>query len=47
METGEKIRVGREARGWSQADLAKRVGISQPAINKIEAALAGGGAPAS
>jgi len=37
METGEKIREQREARGWSQADLAKRVGISQPAINKIEA----------
>ncbi|HUI96126.1 MAG TPA: helix-turn-helix domain-containing protein [Xanthobacteraceae bacterium] len=36
METGEKIRMGREARGWSQADLAKRVSISQPAINKIE-----------
>src|SRR5262249_26893370 len=37
METGEKIREQREARGWSQADLAKRVNISQPAINKIEA----------
>lgn len=37
METGEKIRMSREARGWSQADLARRVSISQPAINKIEA----------
>ncbi len=37
METGEKIRAAREARDWSQADLAKRVGISQPAIKKIEA----------
>ena len=37
MNTGEKIRMSREARSWSQADLAKRVGISQPAINKIEA----------
>jgi phage repressor protein C with HTH and peptisase S24 domain len=36
MEPGEKIRSAREARGWSQADLGKRVGISQPAIKKIE-----------
>jgi len=37
MEPGEKIRSAREARGWSQADLGKRVGITQPAIKKIEA----------
>ena len=36
MEPGEKIRTAREARGWSQADLGKRVSISQPAIKKIE-----------
>ncbi len=36
MEPGEKIRTAREALGWSQADLGKRVGISQPAIKKIE-----------
>jgi transcriptional regulator with XRE-family HTH domain len=37
MESGERIRAAREAQGMSQADLAKRVGISQPAIKKIEA----------
>lgn len=36
MEPGEKIRQAREAKGWSQALLANRVGISQPAIKKIE-----------
>lgn len=36
LEPGERIRQAREARGWSQADLGKRVGISQPAIQKIE-----------
>lgn len=34
---GQQIRIAREARGWSQADLARKVGISQPAIKKIEA----------
>lgn len=33
---GEMIRRRREALGWSQADLGRRVGISQPAIKKIE-----------
>jgi phage repressor protein C with HTH and peptisase S24 domain len=36
LEPGEKIRLARETRGWSQADLAKKIGISQPAIKKIE-----------
>jgi phage repressor protein C with HTH and peptisase S24 domain len=36
MDAGEKIRLEREAKGWSQAQLANRVGISQPAIKKIE-----------
>jgi phage repressor protein C with HTH and peptisase S24 domain len=35
-DPGEKIKTAREARGWSQADLGRRVGISQPAIKKIE-----------
>lgn len=37
MEPGEVIRRAREAKSWSQAQLANRVGISQPAIKKIEA----------
>lgn len=36
MSAAEKVREAREARGWSQSDLAKRVGVTQPAINKIE-----------
>lgn len=37
VEPGELIKAEREKRGWSQDQLAKRVGISQPAIMKIEA----------
>ncbi len=33
---GQKIREARQAKGWSQDDLAKAVGISQPAIKDIE-----------
>lgn len=36
MDVGEQIKLAREALGWSQAALADRVGISQPAIKKIE-----------
>lgn len=36
MATGAEIRAAREARGMSQADLASAVGVSQPAIRKIE-----------
>lgn len=36
MEPGEIIRKAREDRGWSQSDLAGRVGVSQVAVNKIE-----------
>lgn len=34
---GELIRETREGLGWSQNDLAKRVGVTQVAIKKIEA----------
>jgi phage repressor protein C with HTH and peptisase S24 domain len=37
MEPGEIIRRRRDELGWSQAKLGNRVGISQPAIRKIEA----------
>ncbi|WP_441235633.1 helix-turn-helix domain-containing protein [Bradyrhizobium sp. 930_D9_N1_4] len=36
MEPGGIIREAREKRGWSQKELGDRVGISQPAIKKIE-----------
>jgi phage repressor protein C with HTH and peptisase S24 domain len=36
MEPGEKIKAEREKRSWSQADLGRKVGISQVAIKKIE-----------
>jgi phage repressor protein C with HTH and peptisase S24 domain len=37
MEPGNLIKTERVRRKWSQAELGKRVGISQPAIKKIEA----------
>lgn len=36
MEPGQLIKQRREAKGWSQAELGRLVGISQPAIKKIE-----------
>jgi phage repressor protein C with HTH and peptisase S24 domain len=36
MGIGDQIRAAREKRGMSQEELAKAVGISQPAIKKIE-----------
>lgn len=33
---GQIVKSARDARGWSQEELARRVGISQPAIKKIE-----------
>lgn len=35
-EPGQVIKEARRRRNWSQADLARRAGISQAAINKIE-----------
>lgn len=37
MEPGNLIKTERVKRKWSQAELGKRVGISQPAVKKIEA----------
>lgn len=36
MTSGTKIRLLREKKGWDQAYLAKQLGISQPALSKIE-----------
>lgn len=36
MDLGRIIHDARKARGWSQADLAKEAGVTQPAILKIE-----------
>lgn len=36
MEAGKRIREAREGRGWSTKDLADAVGVTQPAITKIE-----------
>ena len=35
-ELGEKVRNLRETRGWSQAELAKRAGITKSAISTYE-----------
>ncbi len=31
-----QIRAAREARGWTQGELAKRMGVTQPMVNKVE-----------
>lgn len=36
MTSGTKIRLLREKKGWDQGYLAKELGISQPALSKIE-----------
>ena len=36
MSFGERVRTAREARGWSQKELGRRVGISQQAVAKLE-----------
>jgi transcriptional regulator with XRE-family HTH domain len=37
MQTmGERIRLLREARGWTQAELAERVGVSRGAVAQWE-----------
>lgn len=36
MTSGTKIRLIREQKGWDQGSLAKELGISQPALSKIE-----------
>ena len=33
---GNGLRTAREARGWTQAELAERVGVSRKTINTVE-----------
>lgn len=36
MTIGERIKAERDARGWSQQQLAKRAGVSQQLITRLE-----------
>jgi len=35
-ELGNRLRAAREARGWTQAQLAERIGVSRKTINTVE-----------
>lgn len=39
MRIGERIAALREARGWTQTELASRAGVTASAINQIESGL--------
>lgn len=36
MTLGQRVRAAREARGWSQAELGRQVGLSGSAVGRIE-----------
>jgi transcriptional regulator with XRE-family HTH domain len=36
MLTGDAIRTFREVKGWSQHDLAQRLGVGQATVSRIE-----------
>ena len=33
---GNRLREAREARGWTQAELAERIGVSRKTVNTVE-----------
>ncbi len=35
-ELANRLRAARETRGWTQADLAARIGVSRKTINTVE-----------
>ena len=35
-ELGNRLREAREAKGWTQAQLAERIGVSRKTINTVE-----------
>ena len=35
-ELSNSLRQAREARGWTQADLASRIGVSRKTVNTVE-----------
>lgn len=35
-ELANRLREAREARGWTQADLAARIGVSRKTVNTVE-----------
>jgi len=41
MELGPQVRAAREARGWSQEELAQRVGVSAAQVSRIESGARG------
>ncbi len=34
--TGDELKAWRKARGWSQAEAAKRLGVNQAAVSRAE-----------
>lgn len=41
MELGPQVRAAREARGWSQEELAQRIGVSAVQVSRIESGARG------
>lgn len=41
MPLGVLVREAREARGWSQVELAERLGLSGAQVSRVEAGLRG------